>query len=553
MKFKQRIWMLPIMTAIIVTVGIAVSSSITSKTSAALARVEKVQYPTVEALRAIRENVTNIEESLQRSVAEGDKQGLAAAAEHAAAVRKLFKELGAVDASSRLSGDLSDAFDTYYGAAELATQIMLGTATGDSTAAIAQMQKTTAALGTLLAQSQDAALTEFRALLKSGTDNIQRSLVSSMVMAVIMMLALGIGSWILIGSVFGSLGGDPETAVEVVRVIAGGDFTAAVALRAGDQTSLLYGIETLRQKLGTVIRDVRVVSGTVDNAAADINAGIDQLSTRTSEQAASLEETASSMEEMTVSVKRNAENAQTASTLASEARDRAERGGSVAERTVSAMTEINTSSKRIADIIGVIDEIAFQTNLLALNAAVEAARAGEQGRGFAVVASEVRSLAQRSATAAREIKELIADSVGKVQEGSRLVNESGKHLTDIVAAAKKVADIIGEISEASSQQADGLDQVNIAVNQMDTMTQQNAAMAEETSAAAQTMKSQAKSLTDMIAVFRVEQGGAPVHSPAPSVTRNTVVAMKRPGRAQPERTHAPAKKAAGSDVEWQEF
>ena len=303
------------------------------------------------------------------------------------------------------------------------------------------------------------------------------------------------------------LGGEPELAVQTVRSIAGGDFTTVVNVQPGDETSLLHGIETLRNKLGTLIRDVRKTSGAVDTAAGDINSGIDRLSSRTSDQAASLEETASSMEEMTVTVKRNADNARHASQLASEARDQAERGGAVAARAVGAMAEINTSSRRIGDIIGVIDEIAFQTNLLALNAAVEAPRAGEQGRGFAVVASEVRSLAQRSATAAREIKELIQDSVAKVQDGSKLVDESGRHLNDIVAAAKKVADIIGEISLASQQQASGLDQVNGAIMQMDESTQQNAAMAEETSAVAATMTSQAKQLIELIALFRIQEDG----------------------------------------------
>jgi methyl-accepting chemotaxis protein len=226
----------------------------------------------------------------------------------------------------------------------------------------------------------------------------------------------------------------------------------------------------------------------------------------------------------------------------------------VATRAVAAMTEINSSSRRIADIIGVIDEIAFQTNLLALNAAVEAARAGEQGRGFAVVASEVRNLAQRSATAAREIKDLIQDSVAKVEDGSKLVDESGKHLQDIVAAAKKVADIIVEISEANSQQANGLDQVNAAIMQMDEVTQQNAAMAEETSSVAASMKEQARELTNLIAVFRVEGASAASASPsiAASATVHTLPQTKKAARA-PAAAAPEARKVANSGESWQEF
>ena len=507
MKFKHRIWLLPIMTAVIVTIGITVSSRFTAKTSSALVRVEQVQYPTVEVLRTMRAEVVDVQESLQRAVAEGDQNAITTASEHARAVRNALKELATADPESELPRELGGAFDNYFSAALSATRIMLGSEAGDAGNAIGRMQQTSEALLTLLTQSQENAIGEFRALLKSGTQNVERSLMVSLIMAAVMLIALGAGSWVLIGSVFRSLGGEPELAVATVRSIASGDFTTTVNLRPGDETSLLHGIETLRYKLGTLIRDVRKTSGAVDTAAGDINSGIERLSSRTSDQAASLEETASSMEEMTVTVKRNADNARHANQLATEARDQAERGGAVATRAVGAMTEINTSSRRIADIIGVIDEIAFQTNLLALNAAVEAARAGEQGRGFAVVASEVRSLAQRSATAAREIKELIQDSVAKVQDGSRLVDESGQHLNDIVAAAKKVADIIGEISAASQQQANGLDQVNGAIMQMDESTQQNAAMAEETSAVAASMTTQAKELIDLITVFKIQEDG----------------------------------------------
>ena len=231
------------------------------------------------------------------------------------------------------------------------------------------------------------------------------------------------------------------------------------------------------------------------------------LSQRTEEQASSLEETASSMEEMTSTVKQTADNAGQANQLAIAARSQAEKGGAVVGKAVGAMSAINASSRKIADIIGVIDEIAFQTNLLALNAAVEAARAGEQGRGFAVVASEVRNLAGRSATAAKEIKALIQDSVGKVEEGSKLVDQSGQTLEEIVQAVKKVTDIVAEIAAASQEQSTGIEQVNKAVMQMDEVTQQNAALVEQAAAAAEAIVEQTQALSQQVAVYRTELAG----------------------------------------------
>ncbi len=263
------------------------------------------------------------------------------------------------------------------------------------------------------------------------------------------------------------------------------------------------GVNRLADNMADVISRVKQVASEVHRGADEISAGNGNLSQRTEEQSSSLEETASSMEEMTTTVKQNADNAAQANQLALAARDQAEKGGSVVSHAVAAMSDINEASKRIADIIGVIDEIAFQTNLLALNAAVEAARAGEQGRGFAVVASEVRSLAGRSATAAKEIKELIQDSVRKVEDGSVLVTQSGQTLERIVSAVKKVSDIVAEIAAASREQASGIEQVNRAVMQMDELTQQNAALVEQATAASQSMVEQVSGLNEMLTRFDV--------------------------------------------------
>jgi methyl-accepting chemotaxis protein len=525
MRFKHRIWLLPVMTAVIVSVGIAVNSRITARTSAALSRVEHVEYPMVETLRTLRTEVAQIQTVLQQAVAEGDKTALKTVENHATIVRGEMHTLGALDATTReLAGKLSDLFEAYYASAVKATRILLGDEKGDATQAIASMQDHAQALNSLLSSTNEQALTDFRSLLSNGATDVKSILNISMINAAVMLLVLGIGSWILISSVFRSLGGEPEQAVEVVRRIAEGDFTTHVPVRSDDESSLLHGIAMLRDKLGNLIRDVHQSSGEVDTAAKEINSSIVELSDRTAGQASNLEETASNMEEMTATVKQNADNARHANDLAGAARKQAEVGGEVVNRAVTAMAEINTSSRRIADIIGVIDEIAFQTNLLALNAAVEAARAGEQGRGFAVVATEVRNLAQRSAQAAREIKTLIQDSVLKVQDGSNLVDESGRHLHEIVTSVKKVADIISEIASASQEQARGLEQVNSAVTQMDEMTQQNSAMVQNTSSIANTMTDQAQRLIEIVAVFRVEDAGhaqAPYAAHAPSRAMHT--------------------------------
>ena len=257
--------------------------------------------------------------------------------------------------------------------------------------------------------------------------------------------------------------------------------------------------------LATTIAAVRESVETVATGAEEITKGNEDLSQRTSEQASALEETSASMEEMTSTVKQNADNAKQANQLTVAARDTADKGGAVTKRAVDAMGEINKSSKKIADIITVIDEIAFQTNLLALNAAVEAARAGEHGRGFAVVAAEVRNLAQRSATAAKEIKGLINESIQRVKDGSELVNQSGKTLEEIVSAVKRVGDIIAEITAASQEQANGIDQVNKAIMAMDETTQQNAALVEETTSVSQSMRSQAAELLRRMALFKIQR------------------------------------------------
>ncbi|MEM7253190.1 MAG: methyl-accepting chemotaxis protein [Pseudomonadota bacterium] len=350
----------------------------------------------------------------------------------------------------------------------------------------------------------------------------------------------------------------------VLSAMAKGDLTQGIEREyAGTFGQLRTDANSTVKKLTEITGQILSGADAVSCGVLEIAQGNSNLSRRTEDQAATLQETASSMEELTSTVRRNADNADQASDLAKGARSQAEDGGRVVGAAVSAMDAINESSKQIADIIGVIDEIAFQTNLLALNAAVEAARAGEQGRGFAVVAAEVRNLAGRSATAAREIKDLIEDSVGKVQEGTRLVNESGETLSEIVGAVTQVSDIVAEIAEVSRSQAAGIQEVNVAVMGMDEMTQQNAALVEEAASAAETMGRQASELSEMVRFFKVVKGSGSVAEEF--VERRAASRPWSTASSPPELPHADAMASGGAadvlrgavgsddDGDWEEF
>ena len=349
---------------------------------------------------------------------------------------------------------------------------------------------------------------------------------------------------------------DPlRQAVALARRVAQGDLTAKVQLTSKDETGQLLGaLKDMNEALVRIVGEVRLGADTIATASSQIAAGNLDLSSRTEQQASSLEETASSMEELTSTVKQNADNARQANQLAASASEVALKGGAVVSRVVDTMASINDSSKKIVDIIGVIDGIAFQTNILALNAAVEAARAGEQGRGFAVVASEVRSLAQRSAAAAKEIKTLIGDSVEKVDAGARLVDQAGATMGEIVDSVRRVTDIMSEITAASQEQTAGIEQINQAINQMDQVTQQNAALVEEAAAAAASLQDQAGNLAQVVSVFQFD--GASTAQPGRAAAPRAVAHARPAPTATAARGAAPAKRLAVTPApadEWEEF
>lgn len=408
-------------------------------------------------------------------------------------------------------------------------------------------------------------------------ETIRTFVIAAIVTGVLLAMVVG---WMIVRAIMVPL----TEAVRVANSIADGDLTNQIDAHRNDETGhLLQAMKRMSDQLRKLVREVGESSLTVASEAQQIAAGNVSLSQRTEEQASSLEETASSMEEMTSTVRQSAENAGHANRLATEARESAEKGGAVVARAVDAMGEIDRSSKQVADIIGVIDEIAFQTNLLALNAAVEAARAGEQGRGFAVVASEVRNLAQRSASSAKEIKELIEDSVLKVNQGTELVEQSGTTLSEIIANVNKVTEIVAEIAAASEEQSSGIEQVNKAVMQLDELTQQNASMVEEATASSQSQADLANSLHQLVSRYRIDadRSGYPAPELTPSAPRAAPtsarplppgVAFERRGAdrpwngptgassARPSAVSAPRSAsgtsgaASGSnDAEWEEF
>ncbi|WP_219115882.1 methyl-accepting chemotaxis protein [Janthinobacterium sp. UMAB-56] len=395
--------------------------------------------------------------------------------------------------------------------------------------------------------------------------NSEASIVAEAAYSQARLVMLSIGSLALVTSLLAAvlitrsvtrqLGCEPDEAAAIAGQIAGGNLAVPIRTRAGDTHSLLYAMQSMRDSLAQIVQQVHASTETIATAAGQIAMGNLDLSSRTEQQASTLEQTASSMEELTSTVRINTDHARQANGLAETASDVATKGGAVVAQVVDTMAAIDVSARKIVDIIAVIDGIAFQTNILALNAAVEAARAGEQGRGFAVVATEVRNLAQRSAAAAKEIKDLIGDSVDKVQAGNRLVEQAGSTMHEVVASVRRVTGIMSEMMSASQEQSAGIEQINMAVTQMDNVTQQNAALVEEAAAAAQAMQEQVNSLNEVVSVFRVENrdgrrdAGLRVVSRPPPPPPSPLAVQRPPAKAKPVRPAA----AKPSEIEWEQF
>jgi methyl-accepting chemotaxis protein len=412
-----------------------------------------------------------------------------------------------------------------------------------------------------------------------------KSLAAGRLMLSLALAALAMGAlvgWAITRRITGLLGGEPAYAAQITQEVAKGNLAMAVALRPGDTTSLLAALNSMRASLADIVSQVRHSSESIATGASQIASGNADLSARTEEQAANLEETAASMEQMTATIQQNVDTVRSASGLAQSASATAVHGGEVVHGVVSTMEDITHSSRKIEEIIGVIDAIAFQTNILALNAAVEAARAGEQGKGFAVVASEVRSLAQRCANAAKEITGLISESVGKVAAGSRQVAEAGSTMNDIVTQTHRVAELISDIGAATQEQSQGVTQVSDAVQQLDQVTQQNASLVEESAAAADSLNRQAAQLVQLVSVFRLDESATRAQA---AMSMSTPVPAAVPARAQtarpspalapaaprtkplraaaaaassapvalPARTAAPRRAEAAETEEWEQF
>ncbi|TQK02638.1 methyl-accepting chemotaxis protein [Herbaspirillum sp. SJZ107] len=506
MSIKRRIWALPVVSTIIFGLGVAISAGIANTALDSIRTTERVDYPALGASKALAAEIEGVTNGLRDAVSEGDKTRIAQVGEQAAKVRTRVAEIGKIPGMQESGKRLGKEFEDYYAPAVSAAKIMLEIEQGDPQTVVTRMQTALGTLNADVAKVNEQAQQNFKDGIARSESSVRRALSATIIAALVVIATLIAVSWFVVRTIWQQLGGEPEYAREIARAVADGNLSMDIRVEAGDGASLLAALKDMRDRLANMVAGIKTSAETIALASSEIASGNADLASRTESQASRLENTARAMESLTDTVRANAANASQANQLVVSATDIATRGGEVVGNVVSTMGAINSSANKIVEIIAVIDGIAFQTNILALNAAVEAARAGEQGRGFAVVASEVRSLAQRSATAAKEIKELIGDSVAKVNAGTALVDQAGVTMEQIVTSVRKVHDIMAEISEAGQRQSEGIEQIGVAIDDMDQMTQQNSALVEQASAAAESLTDQTGQLSGALAVFKLDDG-----------------------------------------------